>query len=145
MPKPNLDITAANASAVMTVEDLYPNGIKLERFSTDAAIVADSQQVAETRMGVDGKMAAGVTPNIYPVTVTLEANSPTATSFSTIYEAMNANKRLYVCNLTIKIPSIGRTYQFSNGVLQTANPMPALNKVLAPTTWVFHFESMERV
>ncbi len=145
MPKPNVDITAANASAVMTVEDLYPNGIKLERFSTDAAIVADSQQVAETRMGVDGKMAAGVTPNIYPVTVTLEANSPTATSFSTIYEAMNANKRLYVCNLTIKIPSIGRTYQFSNGVLQTANPMPALNKVLAPTTWVFHFESMERV
>ncbi|WP_304947319.1 hypothetical protein [uncultured Parasutterella sp.] len=145
MPKPNLDITAANASAVMTVEDLYPNGIKLERFSTDAAIVADSQQVAETRMGVDGKMAAGVTPNIYPVTVTLEANSPTATSFSTLYEAMNANKRLYVCNLTIRIPSIGRTYQFSNGVLQTANPMPALNKVLAPTTWVFHFESMERV
>ncbi|WP_289171559.1 hypothetical protein [uncultured Parasutterella sp.] len=145
MPTQNLDITAANASAVMTVEDLYPNGIKLERFSTDAAIVADSQQVAETRMGVDGKMAAGVTPNIYPVTVTLEANSPTATSFSTIYEAMNANKRLYVCNLTIKIPSIGRTYQFSNGVLQTANPMPALNKVLAPTTWVFHFESMERV
>ena len=145
MPTQNLDITAANASAVMTVEDLYPNGIKLERFSTDAAIVADSQQVAETRMGVDGKMAAGVTPNIYPVTVTLEANSPTATSFSTIYEEMNANKRLYVCNLTIKIPSIGRTYQFSNGVLQTANPMPALNKVLAPTTWVFHFESMERV
>lgn len=145
MPTQNLDITAANASAVMTVEDLYPNGIKLERFSTDAAIVADSQQVAETRMGVDGKMAAGVTPNIYPVTVTLEANSPTATSFSTIYEAMNANKRLYVCNLTIKTPSIGRTYQFSNGVLQTANPMPALNKVLAPTTWVFHFESMERV
>lgn len=145
MPTQNLDITAANASAVMTVEDLYPNGIKLERFSTDAAIVADSQQIAETRMGVDGKMAAGVTPNIYPVTVTLEANSPTATSFSTIYEAMNANKRLYVCNLTIKIPSIGRTYQFSNGVLQTANPMPALNKVLAPTTWVFHFESMERV
>ena len=145
MPTQNLDITAANASAVMTVEDLYPNGIKLERFSTDAAIVADSQQIAETRMGVDGKMAAGVTPNIYPVTVTLEANSPTATSFSTIYEAMTANKRLYVCNLTIKIPSIGRTYQFSNGVLQTANPMPALNKVLAPTTWVFHFESMERV
>ena len=111
MPTQNLDITAANASAVMTVEDLYPNGIKLERFSTDAAIVADSQQIAETRMGVDGKMAAGVTPNIYPVTVTLEANSPTATSFSTIYEAMTANKRLYVCNLTIKIPSIGRTYQ----------------------------------
>ena len=145
MPTQNLDITAANASAVMTVEDLYPNGIKLERFSTDAAIVADSQQVAETRMGVDGKMAAGVTPNIYPVTVTLEANSPTDTSFYTIYVPMNANKRLYVCNLTIKIPSIGRTYQFSNGVLQTANPMPALNKVLAPTTWVFHFESMERV
>ena len=44
--KPKLDITSANASAVMTIEELYPNGLKLERFSTDAAIVADSQQVA---------------------------------------------------------------------------------------------------
>lgn len=145
MPVQNFDITSANASAVMTIEELYPNGLKLERFSTDAAIVADSQQVAETRMGVDGRMAAGVTPNIYPVTITLEDNSPTATAFTTLYEAMSANKQLYVCNLTIKIPSIGKTYQFSNGVLQTANPMPALNKVLAPTTWVFHFESMERI
>ena len=145
MPRPNLDITSANASAVMTIEELYPNGIKLERFSTDAAIVADSQQIAETRMGVDGNMSAGVTPNIYPVTITLEANSPSATAFSTLQEATSANKQLYICNLTIKLPSIGKTYQFSNGVLQTANPMPALNKVLAPTTWVFHFEKMERV
>lgn len=60
MPRQNFDITAANASAVMTIEELYPNGLKLERFSTDAAIVADSQQIAETRMGVDGHMAAGV-------------------------------------------------------------------------------------
>lgn len=58
MPVQNFDITSANASAVMTIEELYPNGLKLERFSTDAAIVADSQQVAETRMGVDGRMAA---------------------------------------------------------------------------------------
>lgn len=145
MPVQNFDITSANASAVMTIEELYPNGLKLERFSTDAAIVADSQQVAETRMGVDGRMAAGVTPNIYPVTITLEANSPTAAAFTTLFEAMSSNKQLYVCNLTIKIPSIGKTYQFSNGVLQTANPMPGLNKVLVATTWVFHFESMERI
>ena len=52
MPVQNFDITSANASAVMTIEELYPNGLKLERFSTDAAIVADSQQVAETRMGI---------------------------------------------------------------------------------------------
>ncbi|MFR1027739.1 MAG: hypothetical protein ACLSE8_15690 [Parasutterella sp.] len=58
---------------------------------------------------------------------------------------MSSNKQLYVCSLTIKIPSIGKTYQFSNGVLQTANPMPGLNKVLAATTWVFRFESMERI
>lgn len=64
--KPKLDITSANASAVMTIEELYPNGLKLERFSTDAAIVADSQQVAETRMGVDGFMAAGVTRTSTP-------------------------------------------------------------------------------
>lgn len=145
LPTQNLDITAANASAVMTVEDLYPNGIQLQNFSTDAAIVADSMQIAETRMGVDGRMAAGVTPNIYPVTITLEANSPTAFAFANIYEAMSSNKKPYVCNLTVRLPSIGKSYQFSNGVLQTANPLPAVNKVLAPTTWVFHFERMEKI
>lgn len=138
-----MDITSANATAVMTIDELYPAGIRMQQFSTDAGIVSESLEVAETQIGVDGIMAAGVTPNILPITITLQPNSETTTAFEHLMEATNANRRLYECNLTIKLPSVGKTLQFSHGVLKTGNPMPSINRVLAPTTWVFHFERME--
>lgn len=141
----DFDITSANATAVMTIEDLYPAGVRLQQFSTDAGIVSDSLQIAETQMGVDGFMAVGVTPNILQVTITLQPNSETTTAFEHLMEATFSNLKNYKCQLTIKIPALNKTLQFSNGVLQTGNPMPSINRVLAPTTWVFHFERMEKV
>ena len=139
----SLNITSADAKAVLTVEDLYPQGIELQQFSTDAAAVADAIQTAETRMGVDGYMAAGYTPNIKVVTVTLEANSESRFALNRLYEATENNRKPYLCSLTIKINATGETYKYSVGVLQSAGGMPGLNRVLAPTSWVFHFERLE--
>ena len=58
------DITSANAKLILTCEELYPSGVELQMFSTNQAWNADALQVAETRMGVDGHMAAGYVPNI---------------------------------------------------------------------------------
>ena len=70
------DITSANAKLILTCEELYPSGVELQMFSTNQSWNADALQVAETRMGVDGHMAAGYVPNIKTVTVQLEASSP---------------------------------------------------------------------
>ena len=138
------DITSANAEIILKCDELFPNGIKLEKFSTDAAAVADSVDSTETRMGVDGHMAAGVTPNITPLTITLEANSPSNDVLETIKDAYKNNKRLYAINITIKIPSRNKTWNYINGVLKSGTTMPGLNKVLSPTTWVFHFETCDK-
>ncbi|MDL2315513.1 hypothetical protein LJC59_00320 [Desulfovibrio sp. OttesenSCG-928-A18] len=140
----NMDITSANAELVLTVESLFPSGIVLQMFGTDQAANMDAVDITETRMGVDGKMVAGYTPVIYPVTVTLEASSPSRFSLSTVWEAMAANRKIYVCGLVCTLPSIGERLTWSTGVLKNGVVVPSLQKVLAPTTWLFHFEKLER-
>lgn len=140
----NFDITSANATAVLTVETLFPAGIQLQQFGTDQAISQATFDLTETRMGVDGKMVAGYIPGIKEMTVTLEANSPSFDSLCQIYEAYTTNKTIYECTLVCTVPSIGKVFTWRRGVMKTPAPFPALEQVLGQTAWVFHFESMER-
>ena len=139
-----MDITSANATAVLTVDKLYPAGIELEMFGTDQAISQESLEIAQTRMGVDGRMVAGVTPNILPVTITLEAASPSFTALSNLWAKIDAEKRIYQCTLVCTVPSVSQIFTWTTGVLLSGVPFPSLGKVLAPTTWVFHFERLKR-
>lgn len=140
----NLDITSANAEAILTVEGIFPSGIALQMFGTDQALSMDSLDITETRKGVDGKLVAGYVPAIYPVTITLEAASPSLANLTTVWEAMAANKRIYACTLVCTVPSIKSVFTWSTGVLKNGAPFPSLEKVLAPTTWTFEFQDFER-
>lgn len=140
----DFDITSANAELVLTVGEIFPSGIVLEMFGTDQSASMDAVDVTETRMGVDGRLVAGYTPVIYPVTITLEAASPSRFSMSTIWEAMAANRRIYACGLVCTLPSIRERLTWSTGVLKNGVVVTPLKKVLDPTTWLFHFEKLER-
>lgn len=140
----NLDITSANAEGILIVEEIYPAGIPLMMFGTDQAITQDNIQISETRKGVDGKLVGGYTPAIYPVTITLEASSPSTRLLMAVWQAMAINKRVYACHLTCTIPSIGAVYYWRVGIMKTGSLFPNLNKVLAPTTWAFDFQDLER-
>lgn len=139
----NMDITSANAEAVLSADEIFPNGITLQQFSTDQSFAPESQQLAETRMGVDGFLAAGQTPNIKVVTISLEASSPSYESLRNLAMAMETNRKVYRCTLVVRIPSIGMVYTWSIGVLQNATWIPAGKKVLDPTQWTFHFQKLE--
>jgi hypothetical protein len=140
----NHDITAADVQAVLKVEDLFPAGIELDRYAADQAIAAETAQIAETRMGVDGHMVAGYTPAIYVVKLNFEANSPAAESLAQVLDASAANRRIYMCELVVTIPSIRTVLTWKNGVLQSGTLAPAVKKVLDPTEWTLHFEAFER-
>jgi hypothetical protein len=139
----DFNITSANASAVLTVKELFPAGIDLQMFGADSAINLDSADITETRMGVDGKMVAGYTPVIFPLTITLEAASPSFASLSQVWTAMRTNKTIYDCTLVAIVPSLKKAFTWSTGVLKSGVPFPGLQKVLAPTTWVFHFQNLD--
>jgi hypothetical protein len=139
-----LDITSANAEGILTVEDVFPAGIQLQMFGTDQAISQDNITIAETRKGVDGKLVGGYTPTIYPVTITLEASSPSTQALATVWQAMATNKKVYACNLVCTVPSIGAVFAWRVGIMKSGSLFPNLQKVLAPTTWVFDFQDFER-
>lgn len=100
------NITSANATAVLVVETVFPNGIELQQFSTDQAISMDNITMAVTRMGVDGKMAAGYVPSIYPITIMLEASSPSAAFLWQISASMQQAKDLYECTPPLQMLSL---------------------------------------
>lgn len=139
----NMDITSANAEAVLSAEEIFPNGITLQQFATDQSFAPEAQDLAETRMGVDGHLAAGQTPNIKVVTISLEASSPSYEYLRNLAMAMDVNRKPYRCTLVVRVPSIGMVYTWSIGVLKSGTWVPAAKKVLDPTQWTFHFEKLE--
>lgn len=139
----NRNITSANAIAYMTVDSLYPQGFQLQQFSTDAAISQSDDTISETRMGVDGYMVAGYTPSIKTITITLEPASPSKEYLDHLYKSMQQNKKTYLCNLVITLPSLEKIIQYKYGVLKTAKVLPDMQKTLAPIAYTFDFEKVE--
>lgn len=134
------NITSANATAYMVVKDLYPSGFALNNFATDQAVDEGEDTIAETRMGVDGYMAAGYVPSIKNVTITFEAASPSVPYINNLYLASQKNRRTYEVTLVVTVPSVNKTYTYSYGVLKTAKALPALKTTLDPVTYSFDFE-----
>lgn len=133
------DITSANSVGVMTVADLFPNGFNLEQWATDASYAVADKTLVESRMGVDGHMAAGYVPSPTEVTLNFEASSPSRVYMAQIAEAMKANNRIYEITLVISTPSIGETVTYTGGVLNTAPPAISSGKVLNATAWGITF------
>ena len=134
------NITSANATAYMVVKDLYPTGFELNNFSTDQAVDQGEDTIAETRMGVDGNMAAGYIPSIKTVTIQFEAASPSVPYLNNVYLAAQKNRRTYEITLVVKVPAVGKTYTYSGGVLKTGKVLPSLKKTLDPVSYGFDFE-----
>lgn len=136
------NITSANATAYMVVKDLYPTGFALNNFSTDQAVDQSEETIAETRMGVDGYMAAGYVPSIKAVTIQFEASSPSVQYLNNLYLASQKNRRTYEVTLVVKVPAVNKTYTYSGGVLKTGKLLPGLKKVLDPVSYGFDFEKV---
>ena len=111
-------------------------------FSTDQAVDQSEDTIAETRMGVDGYMAAGYVPSIKAVTIQFEAASPSVQYLNNLYLASQKNRRTYEITLVVKVPSVNKTYTYSGGVLKTGKLLPGLKKVLDPVSYGFDFEKV---
>lgn len=134
----SMDITSANAVVSLQCS-LFST--TLQQFATDTSFEGEDDQVAETRMGIDGMMVAGQVPNIKAVTIHLEASSPSVEYLKLLKQAMEQNHTIYEVNMVISLPSIGKTITYSHGVLQSAKDLPDGKKVLDPTSWTFHFQN----
>lgn len=135
-------ITAANASIVLTVPDVFAVSQILYGFAVDDMFTQQAYDVAETRMGVDGYLSAGYTPQAKPFGITFQPDSPSVQVFDTWGLAEATAKEKFEASMSIHLPSIGKIYSFNVGWLKNFKAVPDAKKVLDPQTYSIDWQDI---
>lgn len=135
-------ITSANAVVTITIPGVYSSPQSLQGFATDAAFDTDTVDVAETRMGVDGVMSSGFTPFITVWNIHFQADSLSNIIFETWLAAQKAGLTTFPASGTTNIPSVGRKYAMTNGILKRVMQMPNAKKTLDPRVWTVDWQDI---
>lgn len=137
-------ITSANSVFTLTVAGLFPTPVQLSGYASDKAFMTEAVDMAETQMGVDGRMTAGFVFNPVKQTVTLQADSPSKDFFSVLVQAMKTAREIYWISGSITLPSTGEVFTLTRGVLNNAKQIPDAQKVLQPMDFAITWESVNR-
>lgn len=135
-------ITSANSVFTLMLTDLFPVPQVLQGYATDDAFASEAVDSAEVMMGVDGKMSAGFTPFPTPMTIALQADSPSLSLFEAWLGSMKAAKEVFFADGTIVLPAINRSYVLTRGVLNKSAQYPGAKKVLQPVQFTITWESI---
>ena len=135
-------ITSANAAIVLTVPDVNPIPQILSGFAADDAFIHEAFEMTETRMGVDGILSAGYTPNPKKWRVIFQPDSPSILVFDNWGLAMEAAKEAYPASMQIVLKSIGKAYDFDTGWLRNFKKLPDARRVLEPQEYEIEWQSI---
>jgi hypothetical protein len=123
-------ITAANSIFLLSIGGIYPVPQLLQGYAADAAFAFNEVNPAEVVMGVDGHMSAGYVPYVTEQTISIMPDSPSLVLFETWLQANNTARETFFADGHIELPSIGRKFILSRGVLTGAKSAPDVKKVL---------------
>ena len=136
-------ITSANSVFTISVPSLFPIPQQLQGYAAEKAWNTEGIELAETQMGVDGRMTSGYTPVPVKQTISLQADSPSKVIFNAIAAATRATRDVYYITGTISLPSTGESFTCNRGVLTNFKPVPDAAKVLQPMDFVITWESID--
>ncbi|WP_233234494.1 hypothetical protein [Bordetella sp. LUAb4] len=135
-------LTAGNSVLTLTVNGVFPVPQKLEGYSATDAFAAGDTTAGVVVMGLDGKLSGSYVPHPVPLTITLQADSPSAVIFDAWLTAQQSARQVFYANCMLSIPSVGSKYAFTRGVLTSASVLPAAaQSQLQPRKWTITFES----
>jgi hypothetical protein len=137
------NITSADAVFSLSIPGLFPAPVILSGYSAERAWASDGVDLAETSMGVDGRMTGGFTPNPVKQTISLQADSPSKVIFGALAAAMKANKQIYYINATIVLPGPQEAYSLVRGILQNYKAIADAGKVLAAVDYVIMWQQID--
>jgi len=140
----NTTITSANSILTMIVPGLFPVPVSIQGYSTDDAFMLDALDLAETVMGVDGRMSAGYVPKEVKLTVTLQADSASKDFFAILTQAVKTAREVFYMSATLSLPSTGEAFTFTRGILTSVEQLPSAKKMLQPQKFVITWESVNR-
>lgn len=137
-------ITSANSIFTLTAGSVFPVPQQLSGYAVDSAFAADALVLAETRVGVDGRLSAGYTPTSTKMTVSLAADSPSRAIFMAITQFVKTQREVIFLAAHITLPATGEVFTCNRGVLTVSKQMPDAKKVLEATEYEIVFESVDR-
>jgi hypothetical protein len=135
-------ITAANAVFTITVPGAALGPYTLEGYGADAAFATEGLTVAETVMGVDGKMSFGRLPTIKPQAITLMPDSRSVEFFDAWYNAQEVLGDAIPATARIVIPGLGKSYVLTKGVLKQYSPIAPAAKTMQAQAFSIDWENI---
>ena len=134
------NLTVVNSVILLSVDGLFPVAQQLQQFSAENIFETEEIEVAETSMGVDGTLSAGLVYVPISQSYNLQANSPSIATFDKIYQSQIAQKDVYKIQMSITIPALGTKYTMTNGFLKKYPPTANAHKIAQPRKFTIEWE-----
>lgn len=142
---PARSITSVTAALFLIIPGVYGTPQRIQGFSTDDMFDLDARPVAETRMGVDGRMSAGYTLHPRKMKIKLEADSASQQVFDDWASAQDSLQDVILAYGTVVLEANGTEYVLTKGALTSYPDMPGAKKTLQPQTYEITWESVTKV
>jgi len=137
-----LNISSANSALRCVVPNLYPQGFEIDDFSADEMFNTDVVSNAEVVMGADGILHAGQIFNLVPFSINIMPSSQAGFYIEDWFNYETSTGVKLPCNLVLVLDSIGRKYNYVDGVLMSFPLAPPAGRILQPRTAIFNFRSV---
>lgn len=139
-----LSITSATSIFFITIPGVFPTPQQLQQFAADDVFSTDALESAEVQMGVDGFLSAGFVFVPVKQQINLQANSISGDIFDQWYASQQLIKDIYPANGVVVLPSQGKKWTMTNGVMSSYMPIPDSKKVLQPRRFAITWESVTK-
>lgn len=137
-----MSLTAANSVIMLVIPNLFDSPQLLQGYAADDVFDVDQVKMAETLMGVDGRLSGGFIYEAVQQTINLQADSASAQIFDAWYQASVAQADVYPANATITLPGLGQKWTCTRGFLTSGNPMPSVKKLVQPRKWLVMWQAV---
>lgn len=138
-----MSITSSNAIVMLTVAGLYETAQRIQGFAADQVFTSEDVALAETVMGVDGRMTGGLVLSAVPWTVSLLADSPSNKVFEDWVAAQRKTGDYYKANCIVTLTGLNRKYIMTNGILSSGPGMPSAGKTIKDRVYKIMWERVE--
>lgn len=139
---PNRNITSVDSVITLSIDTIFAAPQRLQGYAAEDIYDAEDIDSAELSMGLDGILSAGFIPKEIPWSFTLQADSASNDMMDTWYNSQQQARAVYRTDANIWLPSLGRKWVMTRGVLTKYSPMPAGKKVLQPRKFTITFEAL---
>jgi hypothetical protein len=133
------DITAANATFIISVPILSLAAQALQEFGADDIFDTEDVQPTEIMMSVDGFLSGGFVFVAKPMTITLMAGSASNSFFDAWNSGQQSGLLAAPATGVVTLTGLGSSYLLTNGFLTRFKPIADAKKMLQPrkyqVTW----------